>query len=204
MAPVIAVNVSNIEDGSFRQAGNKPGTVGHPLPGVAAKVVHAETGEPLPYNQEGLLLVKGANRMAGYLGQPEQTQAVLRDGWYVTGDIARIDNDGFIRITDRLSRFSKIAGEMVPHLRIEESIRSLLGDFGCAVIAVPDEQKGERLVVFHTKPGFGAQELWEGLSRTELPKLWIPRKESIRFIDALPTIGTGKLDLLRLRTLAAS
>ncbi len=204
MAPVIAVNVSNIEDGSFRQAGNKPGTVGHPLPGVAVKVVHPETGEPLPYDQEGLLLVKGASRMAGYLGQPEQTQAVLRDGWYVTGDIARIDNDGFVRITDRLSRFSKIAGEMVPHLRIEEAIRSLLGDHGCAVIAVPDEQKGERLVVFHTKPGFGAQELWEGLSRTELPKLWIPRKESIRFIDALPTIGTGKLDLLRLRTLAAS
>ncbi len=203
MAPVIAVNVHDVDDGYIRQMGHKPGTVGHPLPGVAAKIVHPETGEPLPYGQEGLLLVKGANRMAGYLGQPEQTLAVIRDGWYVTGDIACIDSDGFIRITDRLSRFSKIAGEMVPHVRVEEAIRLLVGDHGCVVIAIPDEDKGERLVAFHTKPGFGSQELWEGLSRTELPKLWIPRKDCIHFVDTLPTVGTGKLDLLRLRALAA-
>ncbi len=202
MAPVVAVNVCNAQDQTERQIGYKPGTVGHPIPGVAAKVVDLNTGEPLPYNQEGLLLLKGPNRMAGYLGQPEKTQEVIVDGWYVTGDIACIDEDGFIRITDRVSRFSKIGGEMVPHLRIEEALQPLLEDRGCIVVAIPDEQKGERLVVFHTKKDLSPDEVREVLSRAELPKLWIPKRDSIHFIEALPAIGTGKLDLLRLKTLA--
>jgi acyl-[acyl-carrier-protein]-phospholipid O-acyltransferase / long-chain-fatty-acid--[acyl-carrier-protein] ligase len=202
MAPVVAVNVSDAQDQTERQIGYKPGSVGHPIPGVAARVVDLNTGEPLPYNQEGLLLVKGPNRMTGYLGQPERTREVIEDDWYVTGDIACIDEDGFIRITDRLSRFSKIGGEMVPHLRIEEALQPFLEDRSCVVVAIPDEQKGERLVVFHTKRDFTPDEVRERLSRAELPKLWIPKRESIHFIEALPTIGTGKLDFVRLKTLA--
>jgi acyl-[acyl-carrier-protein]-phospholipid O-acyltransferase/long-chain-fatty-acid--[acyl-carrier-protein] ligase len=202
MSPVVAVNILDVENGSQRQAGRKPGTVGHPMPGVAAKVVDLNTGEPLPYNQEGLLLVKGPNRMLGYLGQPEKTQEVIQDGWYVTRDMACIDEDGFIRITDRLSKFSKIGGEMVPHLRIEEALQPFLEDRSCVVVAIPDEQKGERLVIFHTKKDLSPDEVRERLSRAELPKLWIPKRDSIHFIEALPTIGTGKLDLRRLKTLA--
>jgi acyl-[acyl-carrier-protein]-phospholipid O-acyltransferase/long-chain-fatty-acid--[acyl-carrier-protein] ligase len=98
--------------------------------------------------------------MVGYLGQPELTAQAMRDGWYVTGDIAAIDEDGFIKITDRLSRFSKIGGEMVPHMKVEEMINSVLGDGAAAVIAVADEQKGERLVC-STRDGMSSEELWK-------------------------------------------
>ena len=88
------------------------------------KIVDPVTGEGPLFGQEGLLLVKGPNRMLGYLGEPEKTREVMRDGWYVTGDIATVDEAGFVRITDRLSRFSKIAGEMVPHMKIEERVQA--------------------------------------------------------------------------------
>jgi acyl-[acyl-carrier-protein]-phospholipid O-acyltransferase/long-chain-fatty-acid--[acyl-carrier-protein] ligase len=119
----------------------------------------------------------------------------LRDGWYVTGDIAAIDDEGFIRITDRLSRFSKIGGEMVPHLKVEEAIYSIAGDHVCVVTGVPDEQRGERLVVLYTQRGITPDELWGKLSETELPKLWIPKRENIYQVESLPALGTGKLDL---------
>lgn len=195
MAPVVAVNVPDAEYGTYRQIGLKPGTVGHPLPGVVAKVVDLQTGALLPCGQEGLLLVKGPNRMLGYVGQAEKTAEVIRDGWYVTGDIATIDEDGFIRITDRLSRFSKIGGEMVPHLRVEETINQLLGGAPCVVTAVPDEQKGERLVVLCAHQELNPALLWERLNQTDLPKLWIPRREHFYTVEAIPMLGTGKVDL---------
>src|SRR5438552_10937220 len=151
MAPVVSVNVPDVEYGTYRQIGFKPGTVGHPLPGIGAKIVDRDTGAPLPYGQEGLLLVNGPNRMLGYVGQPEKTAEVLRDGWYVTGDIALIDPDGFVQIVDRLSRFSKIGGEMVPHIKIEEKLQELAGQTEptFVVTAVPDERRGEQLVVLY-------------------------------------------------------
>jgi acyl-[acyl-carrier-protein]-phospholipid O-acyltransferase/long-chain-fatty-acid--[acyl-carrier-protein] ligase len=202
MAPVVAVNVPDVVHGTQRQIGHKPGTVGHPIPGVAARVVHLETGAPLPSGAEGLLLVKGPNRMLGYLGQPEKTAEVLQDGWYITGDIAAIDEDGFIRITDRLSRFSKIGGEMVPHGKVEEVINSILGEQACVVTAVPDPRKGESLVVLYTHPEVSGNDLWERLCQTDLPKLWIPRREHFYCIETIPTLGTGKVDLQQARRLA--
>ena len=199
---MVSVNVSNIEEGREHQTGLKPGTVGHPIPGVAVRVVDPNTGEPLTGGQEGLLLVKGPNCMIGYLGQPEKTDEVIQDGWYVTGDIASIDEDGFIRITDRLSRFSKIGGEMVPHLRVEEVINEILGEDRCVVTAIPDEQKGERLIVFYTSKEITPEELWNKLSQTDLAKLWIPKKENFYFIDAIPLLGTGKLDLKKVKAMA--
>jgi acyl-[acyl-carrier-protein]-phospholipid O-acyltransferase/long-chain-fatty-acid--[acyl-carrier-protein] ligase len=204
MAPVVAVNSPDYRDGGEHQRGSRAGTVGHALPGVVAKVVDLETGEGPLIGRDGLLLVKGANRMQGYLGDPERTNEALRDGWYVTGDIACIDEAGFIRITDRLSRFSKIAGEMVPHLKLEEQIQALLDPaHSCAVTAVPDDARGERLVAFYTDPAIAPHELWERLCRTELPRLWLPKREDLRLIDAIPTLGTGKVDLRAVRQLAA-
>ena len=143
--------------------------------------------------------------MIGYLGEPEASRAATRDGWYVTGDIAAIDEDGFIRITDRLSRFSKIAGEMVPHMKVEEEIACLLAEpYACIVTSVPDEAKGERLVAFYTDPGVSPQRVWEQLSNTTMPKLWVPKREDLRFVDAIPTLGTGKVDLRAVRELASS
>jgi acyl-[acyl-carrier-protein]-phospholipid O-acyltransferase / long-chain-fatty-acid--[acyl-carrier-protein] ligase len=202
MSPAIAVNVPDVKEGHHSQIGLKLGSVGHPIPGVVAKVVDRETNDPLPIGQEGLLLVKGPNRMLGYLGQPEKTREVIRDGWYVTGDIAKIDDDGFIYLTDRLSRFSKIGGEMVPHLRIEETIQQILGDTSCVVTAIPDEQKGERLVVLYTHTKYSPDALWAQLNQTDLPKLWVPKREHFFAVETIPVLGTGKVDLRAARVTA--
>jgi acyl-[acyl-carrier-protein]-phospholipid O-acyltransferase/long-chain-fatty-acid--[acyl-carrier-protein] ligase len=141
--------------------------------------------------------------MLGYLGNKKATEAVLSGEWYVTGDIGSVDDDGFIRLTDRLSRFSKIAGEMVPHLKIEEVATAVLDDPDCVVAAVPDEERGERLVLFYTKD-VPADVLWDALNKSELPKLWVPKKDNIHRIDAIPVLGTGKVDLRAVKQLAAS
>jgi acyl-[acyl-carrier-protein]-phospholipid O-acyltransferase/long-chain-fatty-acid--[acyl-carrier-protein] ligase len=202
MGPVVAVNSPDVEDGGIKQAGSRAGSVGYPIPGVAAKVIDLETGEGPILGRPGLLLLKGPNRMLGYLNQPEKTQEVLRDGWYVTGDMAMMDDDGFIFITDRLSRFSKIGGEMVPHIKIEETINTILGEACSVVTAVPDAARGERLVAFYVKANVPAAALWDQLALTDLPKLWLPRRDNLFAIDAIPTLGTGKVDLRRVRDLA--
>ncbi len=204
LSPVAAVNVPDFIAADGRQIGNKPGTVGHPIPGVAAKVVDPDTFADLPTGTNGLLLIKGPNVMQGYFGKPELTAQAIRDGWYVTGDIANLDDDGFITITDRLSRFSKIGGEMVPHLRIEETIRQVLGtdEQGGVVAGVPDPTRGERLVVIHPPLPITAEELWKKLNASGLPKLWVPGRDSFFEISELPYLGTGKLDLRRIKELA--
>ncbi len=126
-APVVTVNGRDFRAPGFRQVAARRGTIGHPLPGVSVRIVDLDTQELLPLKQPGMLLVKGPNVMKGYLGQPEKTAEVLRDGWYTTGDIATMEEDGFLTITDRLSRFSKIGGEMVPHIKIEEKLHELAG-----------------------------------------------------------------------------
>lgn len=196
MAPGVAVTSLHTENRCKR------GTVGRPLPGVEAKVVDRESGDDLPPGEEGLLLVKGKNRMVGYLNNPELTARVFRGEWYVTGDIAKIDEDGFITITDRLSRFSKIAGEMVPHMKVEDAINELLDEDCCAVTGVPDDKKGERLIVLYAKPGVEPDEICEKLAQTDLPKLWLPRRDCCFKIDELPTLGTGKTDLAKLNKMA--
>ena len=127
LSPLVSVNVppsrSQTAEVDWRE-----GSVGQPVPRVKAKVVHTETGEELPEDAEGLLLITGPNLMQGYMNDPEKTAQVIRDGWYVTGDIARIDPEGFIHITGRESRFSKIGGEMVPHVLIEEAIQHFVAD----------------------------------------------------------------------------
>src|SRR5205823_13781997 len=108
----------------------------------------------LAVGAEGLLLTDGANVMQGYLHRPDLTREVIRDGWYVTGDMARIDDDGFVTLTGRLARFAKVGGEMVPLEKIEEELHGILdtSDRVCAVTCVPDEARGERLVVLYLPP----------------------------------------------------
>jgi acyl-[acyl-carrier-protein]-phospholipid O-acyltransferase/long-chain-fatty-acid--[acyl-carrier-protein] ligase len=198
MSPVVAVNVPDGGDAAARR-----GSVGRPMPGISAMVVDPETGAGPIIGKEGLLLVNGPNRMVGYLGEPALTAQSLRDGWYVTGDIAAIDEAGFIRITDRLSRFSKIAGEMVPHMKVEERLQSLLRDpHVCVVTSVPDDTKGERLVALYTDRDLSPPQIWEALSASDLPKLWIPKREDLRYVESIPTLGTGKVDLRAVRQLA--
>ncbi|MBN8547967.1 MAG: MFS transporter [Deltaproteobacteria bacterium] len=203
LSPVAILNIPDFEAARMKQIGNKKGKVGHPIPGVVAKIVDVESGQSLPPGKEGLLLVKGPNVMLGYLGQPEKTAEVIQNGWYVTGDIAAIDHDGFVAITDRLSRFSKIGGEMIPHVKLEEEIQRALGATApvCVVTSLPDEKKGERLVVLCTVP-VDAAVIAERLSAAGLPNLWIPKKDAYFGISELPMLGTGKLDLKQARELA--
>jgi len=203
-SPAVTVNRDDFRAAAFRQVGSKRGTIGHPLPGMAIKIVDPEMQLPLGIDQPGLLLVRGPNVMRGYLGKPEKTAEVLRDGWYNTGDIATVDEDGFLRITDRLSRFSKIGGEMVPHIKIEDLLQELAGatEQTFVVTAVPDEKKGERLIVLHTLAEAPLDEVLEKFAKSDLPALWRPRADQFLRIEALPYLGTGKLDLRKARELA--
>ena len=205
LSPLVTANIPPAR-AQGASGGCKDGTVGRPIPGVAVKVVHPETGEELGVDEPGMLLVRGPNVMQGYFNRPDLTEKVIRDGWYVTGDVALIDADGFIRLTGRLSRFSKIGGEMVPHLLIEERLQQVLGagedNLLAVVTAVPDVRKGERLIVLHLplekRPGEICKELFE----TGLPNLWIPSADSFFQVEEIPVLGTGKLDLKRLKDLA--
>jgi len=203
-SPVVAVNTYDFRAAYFRQIGAKRGTIGHPLPGIGVHIIDPESGESLPVDKPGLLLVRGPNVMVGYLNRPDKTAEVLKDGWYNTGDIATVDEDGFLRITDRLSRFSKIGGEMVPHIRVEEKLHELLAADGqvLAVTAIPDEKKGERLVVIHTLKEEMLRDALEKLAKSDLPALWKPRPDQFLFVEKLPYLGTGKLDLRKLREIA--
>ncbi len=203
-SPIVSVNVRDFRAAGFYQVGQKRGRIGHPLPGISVRIVDPETLQPLPAGSTGLLLVKGPNVMIGYLNRPEKTAEVLRDGWYATGDLAMQDADGFVTITDRLSRFSKIGGEMVPHLKVEEALNNLAGtsELNFAVAGVPDERKGERLIVLHTLSEEKIKEVQSGLPGTGLPNLWIPRQNAFFKVEKIPLLGTGKLDLRLVRETA--
>lgn len=177
---------------------------GLPLPGVAIRIVDPDSRATLPDGEEGLMLVKGPNVMQGYLNQPEKTAEVLQNGWYNTGDIARIDEQGFVFLTGRLARFSKIAGEMIPHGAVEDALQTLTEtDEPCvAVVSKTDEIKGEQLAVCYTEKAGDPETLVSKLRKLDLPNLWIPRPANFVRIDALPILGTGKLDLCSLSKLA--
>jgi len=205
-SPVVAVNTYDFRAAYFRQVGAKRGTIGHPLPGIGIRILDPDSGEVLPIDKPGLLLVRGPNIMVGYLNRPEKTAEVLKDGWYSTGDVATVDEDGFLRITDRLSRFSKIGGEMVPHIKVEEKLHDLIDAESqvLAVTAIPDEKKGEKLVVIHTLTDDKLREAQEKLAKSDLPALWKPRPDQFAFVEKLPYLGTGKLDLRKLREMAVA
>jgi acyl-[acyl-carrier-protein]-phospholipid O-acyltransferase/long-chain-fatty-acid--[acyl-carrier-protein] ligase len=208
LSPLVSVNIPPSRSHSDYHVERKEGTVGRPVPGVCAKVVNMETGEELGPGSSGMLLITGPNVMQGYLHLPEKTAEVIRDGWYVTGDIAMIDEDGFIQVTGRESRFSKIGGEMVPHIRIETMLNDIIrgeeddATLRAAVTAVPDPRKGERLIVLHTRLSQTPQQLCEALAREGLPNLFIPSPDSFVQVDELPILGTGKLDLKGIRRIA--
>jgi len=206
LAPLVSVNVPPSRSPGT-QVDQKEGTVGRPAPEVSVKVVDPTTFEPVPVGEQGMLLITGPNLMQGYLDQPAKTAEVIRDGWYVTGDLAILDADGFITITGRLSRFSKIGGEMVPHLRVEEELLRAIGageedKLTLVVTGVPDAKRGERLVVLYTSLAATPAELTQRLAEAGLPNLWLPSPDSLYQIDAVPVLGTGKLDLRGIKELA--
>jgi len=186
------------------QLGKRIGAVGRLMPGMTARIVDPDTDEELPMTSTGMLWLKGANVFPGYLKDPEKTAAALKDGWFITGDLGRFDNDGFLFIEGRLSRFSKIGGEMVPHGTIETRIIELFAwdqqEGPTAVVTgIPDPAKGEALVLLTTKE-VTLEQLRAKLLESGLPNLWVPK--ILRKVDKIPMLGTGKTDLKGVRTLA--
>ncbi|HND52822.1 MAG TPA: AMP-binding protein, partial [Pirellulaceae bacterium] len=207
LSPLVSVNVPPSRSLGSGQIDLKEGTVGRPVPGVSAKVTDPETGVELPIGQAGMLWIKGPNVMKGYMHREDLTAAAIKDGWYQTGDIAVIDDDGFIKITGRESRFSKIGGEMVPHILIEEHLNRIIGaneeeGLKAVVTAVSDPKKGERLVVVHTKLTQTPAELQQALMSLGLPNIYIPGSDSYVEVEQLPILGTGKLDLKGIKQVA--
>ncbi len=206
LSPVVAVNVPREVElpGGRTVHGNRLGTVGLPMPGTAIKTIDPESGADLAPGAEGIIAVKGPQVMVGYLKRPEATAQVIRDGWYTTGDLGFVDADGFLKITDRISRFSKIAGEMVPHLSIESAIVEITGvdENQVAVAGLPDPKHGEKLCVLYTDLGMTPAEVQQRLTAGSLPKLWIPSARDFIQIDQIPITATGKIDLRGLRQIA--
>jgi acyl-[acyl-carrier-protein]-phospholipid O-acyltransferase/long-chain-fatty-acid--[acyl-carrier-protein] ligase len=186
------------------QLGKRKGAVGRLMPGMTARIVDPETGEELPMTSTGMLWLRGANVFPGYLKDPEKTAAALKDGWFITGDLGRFDSDGFLFIEGRLSRFSKIGGEMVPHGTIEQRILDLFGwdqhdGPVAAITGIPDSSKGEALVLLTTQD-VTLEQLRTKLLESGLPNLWVPKV--LRKVDKIPMLGTGKTDLKGVRALA--
>ena len=200
LSPVASINIPDIAWPGIHQTGTKLGTVGQPLPGVFMKVVDPETGKELGADKPGLLLVKGPNVMAGYLDDDAKTREVIKDGYYITGDIAKIDEDGFIMLTDRLSRFSKVGGEMVPHIKVEECLHEALGllDQTFIVAGVPDDKRGERLVVLF-KGDVDVEAALKKVAETGLPRLWLPDRSNFHKVEEFPLLGSGKVDFQKLK-----
>lgn len=199
LSPIVAINLSYSVFELGRKAG-MAGSIGAALPGIHVKIVDPDTGETLPENKPGLMLVKGGLVMRGYLDDKEATDKVIKDGYYNTGDIARMSPDGYLTITGRLSRFSKIAGEMVPHELVEMAINEILQseDRCVAVCGAKDARRGERLAIFYSTDKLVPEDMVEKLKDRGMPNLWIPKASDFIRIDEIPMLGAGKIDLQRL------
>ncbi|QDS91769.1 Bifunctional protein Aas [Roseimaritima multifibrata] len=210
LSPWASVNVPAHRTISALEPAYKGGTVGQPAPGVQIRIIDPETRAELPTGKQGLLLVRGENVMLGYLNQPDKTAEVIHDGWYDTGDFANIDEDGFITITGRQHRFSKIGGEMVPHAAVEDAIADLIRTNTddevrqVAVTAIPDPSKGERLIVVHTPlEHTSATDIARKLFDSKhFPAIWIPKPADFIEVAEIPVSSLGKLDLGELKRIA--
>jgi acyl-[acyl-carrier-protein]-phospholipid O-acyltransferase/long-chain-fatty-acid--[acyl-carrier-protein] ligase len=207
-SPVLSVNVPDHSDPEEAPngvwVGTVRGSVGRPVIGVAIRFLDPVTEAILPCGQVGLLEVRGANIFMGYLDSVQTAKAMTPDGWYRTGDLGRMDDDGFLHLAGRLSRFSKIGGEMVPHGTVEDALRKVLGlissmEVKIAVSSAEESAKGEQLVVLHVDD-IDIEAVRNALAAEGLANLWIPKV--FKKVPVIPILGTGKLDLSKLREMA--
>jgi len=204
--PVASCNLHDaIDPDDFHiQVGNKEGTIGLPLPGTSFMIVNPDTFEPLPTGEDGMMLIGGTQIMKGYLKDKEKTKSVIKeiDGirWYISGDKGHIDEDGFITIIDRYSRFAKIGGEMVSLGLVEQEIGKLIDeDSQIAITALPDSKKGERLVLL-LEGEKEIEELKKDIKELKINPLYIP-SIYIKVVE-IPKLGTGKSDFKGIKKLA--
>jgi acyl-[acyl-carrier-protein]-phospholipid O-acyltransferase/long-chain-fatty-acid--[acyl-carrier-protein] ligase len=179
------------------------GSVGQLLPGIAIRLTDPVTNAPVPLNLPGIIILKGPNIFPGYLRDTKRTnEALTTDGWFKTGDVGFLDADGFLHIQGRISRFSKIAGEMVPHETLEAAINKVLGldtetERKIAIVGVPDEKKGEAIILLSTIAGQALEQecidLRYKLLDEGITSLWCPRQ--IIPVKEIPLLASGKLDI---------
>jgi acyl-[acyl-carrier-protein]-phospholipid O-acyltransferase/long-chain-fatty-acid--[acyl-carrier-protein] ligase len=218
LSPLPATNVPENRVFDHFHIYRKDGSIGRAIINVVVKVIDWETGADLPPNEIGMIIVKGTIVMKGYYKQPELTAEVLKNGWYITGDIGKMDEDGFLWITGRQTRISKIAGEMIPHILIEEEIQKIVAKTKTsdeqseqaehsaepliAVTALPHSTRGEQIIVLHKELPLTSQEIIEQMIANGLPHLWIPHLDGFLRVDSIPVLGTGKLDLAAIKSKA--
>lgn len=205
-SPVVSCNVPNhvtLADGRVIE-GTKIGTVGLPVPGTLIRIVDLDTAEELPAGRPGMIFVKGPQVMLGYLNQPAETARAIKDGWFNTGDIGFLDEQGFLTVTGRSSQFSKIAGEMVSHIAVADEIQKVTGQPAgdVFVTSVPDDSRGEKLVVIYSNLDKSPQEIVAELKKSNIARLWIPNWHDFIEVPALPVMPNGKLNLRKLKEIA--
>ena len=211
-SPATNVNLPDPEPGHDEVTipSSRAGSVGQMLPGLAIRLTDPATERDIPIDRQGIIWFRGANVFGGYLNNEEKSKEVLKDGWFRTGDVGRVDADGFLYIEGRISRFSKIAGEMVPHESVEAAIVKVLGLDGeserkVAIVGVPDEQKGEAIFLLSTVAGVAHEQecidLRYKLLDAGLPSLWCPK--AIIPVSEIPVLASGKLDIKGCEKLAA-
>jgi acyl-[acyl-carrier-protein]-phospholipid O-acyltransferase/long-chain-fatty-acid--[acyl-carrier-protein] ligase len=213
LSPCPATNMPDCRRPDEYYLYRKDGSIGRASPNIAIKIVDLETGVDLPPDEVGMIVVKGPTVMKGYYKQPELTAEVIKNGWYTTGDVGKIDEDGFVWITGRQNRISKIGGEMVPHILIEEQIQKIIDGAGpvdenatpgpmIAVTAVPHPTKGEQIIVLHRPLPISSEEIVAKMIASNLPRIWIPHHTAFIKIETIPVLGTGKLDLAAVKKTA--
>jgi acyl-[acyl-carrier-protein]-phospholipid O-acyltransferase/long-chain-fatty-acid--[acyl-carrier-protein] ligase len=205
--PVASVNIPDVlvPEYWFVQQGSREGTVGLPLPGSTFRIVDPVTLAELPPGEAGLILIGGTQIMKGYLDDEERTADAIveQDGirWYKSGDKGRLDEDGFLTILDRYSRFAKIGGEMVGLGAVEEAAAGAIADEAaeCAATAVVDEKKGEKIVLLVTglpdTSGLRQKLIDAGVNPLMLPAEILP-------VESIPKLGSGKTDFSAVKKLA--
>lgn len=218
-APVCSVNIADapaVPGSAFYVPGTVKRSIGAPLPGIAVRVTDLDDDtREIPLSERGMIWLKGANIFNGYVGKEDMNPELFRDGWFKTGDIGSVDLNGFITLGGRLSRFSKVGGEMVPHEGVEQAICEALqvdptaeGGVQIAVTGIADEQKGEALVLLSALPQHQRSseekailaEIRTALASHNIPNLWAPKY--VVPVESIPTLPTGKLDLRSCRMLA--
>jgi acyl-[acyl-carrier-protein]-phospholipid O-acyltransferase/long-chain-fatty-acid--[acyl-carrier-protein] ligase len=207
----MAVNVPDSRVTDKFHIYRKDGSIGRALSNVVVKIIDLETGADLPPNEVGMIVCKGPIVMKGYYKQPDKTAEVIKDGWYSTGDVGKMDEEGFIWVTGRESRISKIGGEMVPHILIEEEITKILSEDKddsesaeppAAVTALPHPTRGEQIIVLYKDTSLTPAEIVERMVSLGLPRIWIPHVDGFIKVDSIPVLGTGKLDLAAVKRMA--
>ncbi len=204
LAPVCALSLPNVEVDKLPETGNRPDRLGRVLPGMAIRITDPDTGNTVQPGGEGLIHIKGPNVMRGYLNRDELTDETIQHGWYNTGDMGVLDEDGFFSITGRLSRFCKIGGEMVSLSLVEKALQEAFDLQPDQLIALrlEDERKGERIGVLTSKQDLDSNDLPKRLSELKIPNLWKPKANDWIFVEKIPLLGSGKIDFRASQCLA--